>query len=284
MMMSYDINNKLKLIEIDLLDNFIKVCKKYDLKYYVIGGTLLGTVRHKGFIPWDDDIDVAMPRNDYIRFEKIAAKELPNYIFFQTRNSDPEYYLTMGKLRNSNTTFVETSVKNLNINHGIFIDVFPLDYYPENIIKQSLIDFNNLLLRFRFKKEMPIEAYKKKNVIGRTIDYIFSNIMTLFLPTVDLAYKYRYMLHRSCKNSRLWANYGGAWGKKEIVPKQWYGKGKEMQFENIKVNVPEKYDLWLRRVYRNYMELPPVEKRVTHHYTEIIDVEHSYKEKWNPKL
>lgn len=273
----YDNEAKLKEIEVCILNEFIAVCQRYDLRYYVIGGTLLGTVRHKGFIPWDDDIDVAMPRKDYEKFEKIAPKSLPRHLFFQTRKSDPEYFYSFGKIRNSNTTFIETACRNKRINQGIYIDVFPLDYYPENRIKQTLIDFMNLMFRFRFKKEIAISSYKKSSVLGRIIDSVGSNTMMVFMPTVSLAYELRKKMHTKCQNSLLWANYGGAWGRKEIVPISWYGKGKKMKFENTAVIVPDRYDLWLKRVYGDYMKLPPVEKRVTHHYADIIDVNHSYK-------
>ncbi|MCD7889291.1 MAG: LicD family protein [Oscillospiraceae bacterium] len=97
---------------------FKKICEDNCLKYYLIGGSCLGVVRHKGFIPWDD-IDVGMPREDFTTFCQIAPKYLSQNLFLQTYESDQEYYLGFAKIRDSNTTYIESGVAQLNINHGI---------------------------------------------------------------------------------------------------------------------------------------------------------------------
>ena len=130
---------KMQEVEIDLFKAFIEVCQKLQLKYYLLGGTLLGAVRHKGFIPWDDDIDVGMPRKDYEIFIQKAQDLLPEHYFVQTLYSEPTIPYNFCKIRNSNTTFVEYSIKKLNINHGVYIDVFPLDGYPNDKKEQKKI-------------------------------------------------------------------------------------------------------------------------------------------------
>ena len=119
--------NVLKEKELELLRLFLEVCARLELTYYVLGGTLLGAVRHQGFIPWDDDIDVGMPRKDYTVFLQQAQQHLPEDIFLQTCFTDPAFPANYAKLRNSSTTFMESAFKNRNINHGICIDIFPLD-------------------------------------------------------------------------------------------------------------------------------------------------------------
>ena len=109
--------NRLKAIELEMLRSFIEVCKELDLKYYLLGGTLLGAVRHKGFIPWDDDIDIGMPRKDYEVFISKAQNLLPVHLFVQTFQTDPQFPSAYCKIRNSNTTFLETAVKKINMNH-----------------------------------------------------------------------------------------------------------------------------------------------------------------------
>ena len=271
---------RLREVELDLLKHFIEICNNNNLTYYALGGTVLGAIRHNGFIPWDDDIDVGMPRKDYEKFAKIASKQLPSNIFFQTRKTDPEYYLNFGKLRNSNTTFVETAVKSRNINHGIFIDIFPLEYYPEKKKDQIIVDIKNLMMRFRFKNELDKSISSRVPIIKKTVNFILSKFMVCVFPSLNSAYNYRNRLYMSTKKSSIWANYGGSWGKKEIMPARWYGKGVKKEFEGLSITVPEKYDLWLRHMYGDYMILPPVEKRISHHYTEIINTEKSYKELW----
>lgn len=130
--LSNDKTKELQLIEIELLRVFIESCQKLSLKYYVIGGTLLGTVRHNGFIPWDDDVDVAMCRDDYEKWLKEAPKLIDSDKYFiQNNHSDRYFPANFTKLRKNESTFIELPVKKLDIHHGIFIDIFPLDYYPE---------------------------------------------------------------------------------------------------------------------------------------------------------
>ena len=124
---------KVQNAELDILKEFIEICRKINVRYYVIDGTLLGAVRHQGFIPWDDDIDIGMFREDYEKFVALAPQVLPECLFLQTYRTDEEYYRNSGKIRNSNTTMIETVVKDLRMNHGVFIDIFPLDNYPTNM-------------------------------------------------------------------------------------------------------------------------------------------------------
>lgn len=124
---------QLKVVELEMLKEFISVCKKLNLRYYALGGTLLGAVRHKGFIPWDDDIDIGMPRADYEIFIRKAQTLFPDHLFIQSIHSENDYLMCFAKLRNSHTTFIESSLRDFKINHGIYIDIFPLDFYPEKL-------------------------------------------------------------------------------------------------------------------------------------------------------
>lgn len=276
--MNKDINiSKLKQIELAILEQFINICNKENLQYYVIGGTLLGAVRHKGFIPWDDDIDVGMPREDYKKFLKIAPKYLPKEYFLQTHITDKEYPANFAKIRNSNTTFIETSLNKCNINHGVYIDVFPLDYYPTNKIKSFLFDIYNKVLSFRISAVFNLEnihypLYKK--IIRKTI----SSLLKVIYPNIHSALKKRDNLFKSVKERNLITNHCGAWGKKEIAPIEWFGKGTELYFENLTVKAPKEYDKYLTHIYGDYMKFPPKEKQVSHHYTDIIDLEKPYTE------
>lgn len=121
-------------VELDLLNEFDRVCKKYGFTYYLDGGTLLGAARHNGFIPWDDDVDISMMRNDYIQLCKIASDEFKHPYFFQTEDTDPGSLRCHAQLRNSNTTGILTSELSpkREFNQGIFIDIFPLDILPDN--------------------------------------------------------------------------------------------------------------------------------------------------------
>lgn len=123
--------------EFELLKYFIDICGKLNLRYYLVCGSALGAAKYKGFIPWDDDIDVAMPRDDYEVFLEKGSAFLPSYLFIQNYRTDPEFPMMMTKLRNSNTTFIEEMLKNIKMNHGVYIDIFPLDGYPKNKKEQK---------------------------------------------------------------------------------------------------------------------------------------------------
>ena len=124
--------NDLQKVEFDILKAFLEVCERLNLKYYLVCGTALGAVKYQGFIPWDDDVDVALPREDYEIFCKKAGELLPKGFFLQTYKTDKAYPAIFAKIRNSNTTFFEKTIEKLPINHGVYIDVFPLDGYPED--------------------------------------------------------------------------------------------------------------------------------------------------------
>ena len=145
---------ELQKAELDLLKYFIEICNKLDLKYFLVCGSALGAVKYNGFIPWDDDIDVALKRDDYEVFCSYAQNMLPSNIFLQNHNTEPGFPHIYSKLRNSDTTYIEMSAKKLDINHGIYIDIFPLDGYPKNKFTQTIFEF-----RKRLFESMLLSAY-----------------------------------------------------------------------------------------------------------------------------
>ena len=132
----YTVTRKMKkvwAVELDLLNELLRVCNKYNIKIFASGGTMLGAVRHKGFIPWDDDIDMGMLRKDYDKLCKIANKEFQYPYFFQTNYTDPGTLRGHAQLRNSNTTsFLQNEGSEYSFNQGIFIDIFPMDFLLQN--------------------------------------------------------------------------------------------------------------------------------------------------------
>ena len=138
---NYHISGNMKkvwAIELDLLRKFTEVCEKHGLNYFMDGGTLLGAVRHKGFIPWDDDADVIMPREDYDKLWLIASEEFRGPYFFQTTLSEEKFFRSHAQLRNSNTTGFVVEDQQKDINKGIFIDIFVLDNIQENFFRRKL--------------------------------------------------------------------------------------------------------------------------------------------------
>lgn len=260
----------LKKAELDILKQFIKVCDKLKLDYFLLGGTLIGAVRHKGFIPWDDDIDVCMFRKDYEVFLKDGQKYLDKNYFLQTYETDNGYLNNFAKIRNSNTTFIESSVKNINMNHGIYIDIFPLDnLYNYNKLKEKLIHY-----------QLYKHYYLEK---GKTIQKIFvrlSNLLYNNKTKVQLC-KMLDSIYTKKNNEKVEkiVNYCGAWGViRESHFVEDFRNSIDLKFEDIYAKAPEGYKRVLTDTYGDYMKLPPEEKRIAHHYSEIIDVKKSYKD------
>lgn len=261
--------NKLKEVELEILRYFIHACEALGLRYYVLGGTLLGAVRHKGFIPWDDDIDLGMPRVDYDIFVKEGQAFFPEHIFVQSHHTDKHYLNNYVKIRNSGTAFVETITRTHDINHGIFIDVFPLDGYTKDEKQTGKFQWKNRLYMERLREEFCRETVPFK---CKCFEFVLKKVY----PSTYNVVEKREKLFKSFPQGAYWANHCGAWGEKEIVPAEWYAEGTMLEFEGLQVMAPKEYDKWLTQVYGDYMQLPPEEKRVTHHDTVVIDAENSY--------
>lgn len=259
----------LQMTELDLLRQFIQVCQALNLKYYMVGGTLLGAVRHKGFIPWDDDIDIAMPRADYEVFLQKGQALLEPPYFIQSFETDPRYPMNFAKLRNDDTTFVESSLGHLPIHHGVYIDIFPLDFYPDDLRQVRRLKRKKYFLSgriaaaFRYEK-LPLRS-RLKHILCR-----------LLHPSLGRTVRRQERLFRSVTQGSRLVNHCGAWGDKEISPAHWFAEGCLLEFEGLPVQAPKEYHLWLTQVYGDYMQLPPVEKRRGHHHTDRIDLNRPY--------
>lgn len=135
-------SNELKAIhslELEALTVIDQICRRHSIKYTLIDGSLLGAIRHNGFIPWDDDVDIAMLRDDLEKFKLICKTELPSKYFYQDMSTDPEYLYLFDKIRINNTLFKESYLAEYNINHGVFIDIFPVDNVSDNKKKLKTI-------------------------------------------------------------------------------------------------------------------------------------------------
>lgn len=272
---------KIKKIELEMLCAFIETCDLLNIKYYLLGGTMLGAVRHHGFIPWDDDIDVGIFRDDYELFISKAQSYLPSYYFLQNIFTDPECMINFTKIRDSRTTFIETSTKSKKMNHGVYIDIFPLDYYPDDENDRSIIRRKKRTISRRLYKEYTLPKELKSGFIKELIKQAEGILLSVKYPRSIDALLENEKLNKAFNRGEYIANYCGSWGQKEIVPKEWYGEGTKAIFEGIKVRIPKHFDKWLSQVYGDYMKLPPVEKRNSHHYTEVVDLHKPYTEYTN---
>lgn len=263
--------NTLKNCQYELLEYVKKVCIENKLRYFLVGGTLLGAVRHKDFIPWDDDIDIALPRDDYNRLANYLEKNIDEKFFYQSRQTDKEYPFAYAKLRYNNTLFLQKSLKNLEMHHGIFIDIFPLDGVSDNPKKQKkyfkkIRTYNYMIISYYLRKSNYF-LFNKFVTFIMSIFYIFLGKKRIRDRLDKIATKYE------VNDSKYVVNYFGAWGMREIIDKEYiFGENKEVFFHNDFFSSPTNYDKYLSHIYGNYMELPPVDKRVSDHNVEDIQV------------
>ena len=258
----------LQEIELENLRMLMEICEKNHLRYYLIGGSLLGAMRHRGFIPWDDDIDVGLPRPDYNRFVQIAKDYLPAHMDVKTMTSDPNYKCYFTRLINNK--------KKIYWDHGqytavigVWMDVFPLDGLPKNRLLRKLqvfrVKLNKALYKFtqidyvttnrtnRPLSERVLIRFAQLTHIGKLMD------ADKRLKKLDRAVQ-RYD-YDTC--AYAW-NFSGCYGKREIVPHIQLGGSRTAQFEGMQVSIPEAAEDYLTSIYGDYMKLPPEDQRKSH--------------------
>ena len=260
---------KIWAVSIDLLQKLFEVCNKHNLKVFAIGGTAIGAVRHKGFIPWDDDIDVAMPREDYNKLLSVAQAEFLEPYFLQTPLSDNSFYnRPFARLRNSNTTAISPCDEMLDCNNGLFIDIFPLDYYSDDFKSNFLIEKTKIQSATAWNKIH--YKYVKGNKFIRTVLNLLSPII-LCGNTVGFFKNNNKYCSRIKRSDYIGLQYSffGMDKKKLIWPTKCFEQIVYLPFEHIKIPLPEGYDSMLKIEYGDYMAFPPRETWGKHHSIEF---------------
>ena len=259
--------NEFQYALVNVLEQFLKVCKLLDLKYYAANGTVLGALKYGGFIPWDDDIDIAMPREDYDIFCEKAKEYLPDYIFVQNYKTDKNFPLFYTKLRNSNTTFIETDVKHIDMNHGIYIDIFPLDGFPDGLLSRK-----KLSIEFKILRAMQFCGFGNSNKMHHKLLRAFG----CHRNTTRILSRMEKIVKKVKSNSNVCCDYGD---RQEKGCFSWdvYGNGLLVNFEHLELIVPEKFDEYLTYKYGDWRMDLPKEKQKTHHNVYICDLNVSYK-------
>ena len=260
---------KVQLKELEILKAFTDVCDRYDLKYYMVGGTLIGAKRHKGFIPWDDDMDLAMPREDYDIFLEKYYKELPENIKVSHFYYDDKAYFYPMKLVNTDVKVMEKRLEKSGETSFLSIDIFPIDAFPDGKLARIIYQLQLYMHRAKigFCNINRLRTYVKRSVPERII------IRMARLLKLDRRYDLvtelesfdRFLKKYTLKGGRLIGDITGRYGTREFVPVSYFGEPKKLEFEGLMVSAPAKPGLYLEHLYGDYMKLPPEECRVSDH-------------------
>lgn len=258
---------KLQLLQLEMLVELDRVCKANDIKYQIAGGTLLGAVRHKGYIPWDDDADVVMLREEYEKFKKVANQLDSTICFFQDHTTDEEYRWGYGKLRHTGTKYIRLGQEHIKCKTGVFIDVFPLDDVPISLIGQMIQDFHCFCLRKILWSE--VAKYSEEGLKKKWFGFLSR------IPK-EWVFKQLEFYTRKSKNTSpnkvrtlCYTTIGKLYFKHPIkerygMPKEWFTSFAEYEFEGYILTGIKEYDECLKYEYGDYMVLPPEEKRGQH--------------------
>lgn len=272
--------NKLQQEELNVLVEFDRICRKHDIIYSLSSGTLLGSIRHHGFIPWDDDIDVNMSRSEFNRFEKIVLEELDKDFFYQSFDTEKDHYHAFSKIRSNKVELVEKSTEYLNINHGVWIDIFPYDNIPDDITlrdeQKKEVGFYNKLISLFVYTFVTDEDKGKKRII-KNIFYHLNRIfyrVNFLLPSLYKKRQYwieKYNNEKTEYANMLVFNYNDAIYKSTFIRNEVLDSVTSGVFEGHEFLIPTAYDEILTSNYGDYMQLPPESERVSNHEVVLRD-------------
>lgn len=263
--------NELHSVLLELLTVFDYICRKNDIKYSIGFGTMLGAIRHKGFIPWDDDVDVLILRKDFNKLCRIIDNDLKQEYFFQTSQTDKKYPYNTARLRKNNTSMIYEKWIDAGFHQGIYIDIIPLDNVPDNFFRALIQKFLIVLLT-------PFRFFKNKKVFfsgGRNIPFflkwllysIFHKFPLNRISELETRVETFY-LNESCSKVAFLGEgnlFLKRWYPVQPIMKSYLENIIDVSFENTNLMCSKSYDQLLRQWYGDYMILPPENKRKIYH-------------------
>lgn len=253
---------------------FQEICKKENLIYYALGGTALGDIRHNGFIPWDDDIDLGMPRDSYNKLKTVFKDYNSEHYCIEFPGSNSDFIYPFCKIYDKTTTLIENARGHAK--RGVFIDVFPLDGIGDTV-EESIKKYKSFNKRIDLLNTMICEPRKGRSWY-KNIAIRVSHCIPKFLLSTDRLIE---DINNAAEQVRYFeknyiVNWFGQWKTREICKKSWFGTPVLHEFESGMICVPQYTHEYLKNVYGDYMKLPPKEKQVTHHDYVYINLNEPY--------
>lgn len=256
-------SNQLHEIELEILIHFRQICIENQLTYYLTAGTLLGAIRHKGFIPWDDDIDILMPRKDYNKLSNLSAEIMTKNLFLQNNKTDTNFPFYFSKIRKNNTNVEEEKFSDVSMNKGIYIDIFPLDSCPKTFFFATfffkIIEFFSFVALSKVSKRFQC-GYTKKHM-----KLLFSLFRCLPLSFIFFLREFIRVLISIFSSDQCLCSVGGTHGyPKESYLADWFKHETVLIFEEELFPAPSCWHEILTSMYGNYMDFPPKNERNGH--------------------
>ncbi len=269
--MERDVLRKVQMVQLEIAKEIRRVCEENDIRYFLTDGTFLGAVRHGGFIPWDDDLDMGMMRSDYEKFCRIAPQKLKPEYYLQTWYTEPNYGLPFGKVLKRNTVYLESKKTRRLQENGIYVDIFPYDYVPEDpaqrrkLAEQMLSIYRMKLMKSGYQPWMENDRIIWKKRIG----YIYYQVKSLFVGQKELARDYDTLavaLHNSDMVCEQCALLNPPYYERRLVEEL-----ADYTFEGETFKGPKNYHEYLTNLYGDYMTLPPEDQRENRHQIVELD-------------
>lgn len=265
---NFEVLRMVQLVQLEMLIEIDRICRNNNIKYQLYSGTLLGAVRHKKFIPWDDDLDICLLRKDYDKLIEILSDELSSMYFVQTHETDKNYVHAFARIRKNNTLMLQSYYKEIDMHHGIFIDIFPLDnIMPDTFMGKIQYHLLYSIRGIKFLKVIGIcrntskwhERYLKLlfHLILKPLHIQYFNILETKIACMFSDKQTIYSTHLSEAGKQFYFPY-------KIVNEHFYDTI-DMEFEGHFFPVPRKYDEVLTNIFGDYMALPPPDQQKPHH-------------------
>lgn len=260
----------IKKLELEIAVEIKRICDLNNIKYAIVGGTLLGAVRHGGFIPWDDDIDMAMRHDEYQKFLDCATTQLSDKFEVVNYETNPFFGEPFTKIMYNGTKMREVFVGNAKIPDGVFVDLFSWDSTPNAKLERGIQRFKNYSLR---KMILLKSGYDFQKTGIKRIFYSFLKHIPQSKETLVKAYRKNQNRYNKASNSKYVTDLGGNYGYiKETIPRSWVSSYTNIEFEGIMFSTFENYKEVLEHYYGDYMKLPPEEERINKHVCIMLDL------------